>query len=130
MKTSAILLFVVFVLIGCSKRDEPRPTEQTQQTAPDNTGRNVRDRSSDSVTAGDQSESEADRTVTQQVRQALVADDSLSSNGKNVKVITIDGVVTLRGPVKDEQEKAKIAGKAQQIAGVKRVENQLEIVTQ
>jgi hyperosmotically inducible protein len=130
MKTSAILFFVVFVLIGCSKRDEPRPTQQAQQTAPDNTGRNVRDRSPDSVTAGDQSESEPDRTVTQQVRQALVADDSLSTNGKNVKVITIDGVVTLRGPVKDEQEKAKIAGKAQQVAGVKRVENQLEIVTQ
>ena len=60
-------------------------------------------------------------------RQAIVADDSVSTNGKNVKIITVDGMVTLSGPVKTEQEKTNIGAKAQQIAGVKRVDNQLEI---
>jgi hyperosmotically inducible protein len=78
-------------------------------------------------TSGDQSESEADRTITQNVRQAVTADDSVSTNGQNVKIITNDGTVTLRGPVKSEQEKTNIGAKAQQIAGVKSVDNQLEI---
>ena len=51
----------------------------------------------------------------------------MASNGKNGKIITVDGTVTLRGPVKSEQEKTNIAAKAQQIAGVKKVDNQLEI---
>ena len=59
--------------------------------------------------------------------KAITSDDSVSTNGKNVKIITVDGVVTLRGPVKSEAEKTNIAAKAQQIAGVKNVENQLEI---
>jgi osmotically-inducible protein OsmY len=133
-KVHAVLLSLLFVLVGYAKKDEPRQTadtrrEQAQQTAPDNTGVNVRDRNPESLTAGDQSESEADRTLTQQVRQVIVADDSLSTYGKNVKIITVDGVVTLRGPVKSQQEKVNIGSKAQQIAGVKRVDNQLEIVT-
>jgi hyperosmotically inducible periplasmic protein len=97
------------------------------QTAPDNTGRNVRDRSGTTLTPGDQSESEADRTLTQQIRRAVVADDSLSTTAKNVKIITVDGVVTLRGPVNSPHEKEVIAAKAQQIAGVNKVDNQLEV---
>ena len=95
-------------------------------TPPDNTGVNVRDRNDARVTAQDQSESEADRKLTQEIRKAIVADDTLSTNAKNVKVVTINGVVTLRGPVANEQEKHKVASKANGIAGVKRVDNQLE----
>jgi len=72
---------------------------------------------------------EADRTISQSIRQSLTADDTLSTNGKNIKVITTDGKVTLRGPVKSDQEKAAIAAKVQQVAGVKNVDNQLEIAT-
>jgi osmotically-inducible protein OsmY len=57
-----------------------------------------------------------------------VADDSLSTTAHNVKIITVDGVVTLRGPVNNDQEKAKIADAAKKIAGVKQVDNQLEVV--
>jgi len=95
-------------------------------TPPDNTGVNVRDRNDARVTAQDQSGSEADRKLTQEIRKAIVADDTLSTNAKNVKVVTINGVVTLRGPVANEQEKGKVASKANGIAGVKRVDNQLE----
>jgi len=96
----------------------------------DNTGKNMRDRSGDTLTSGDQSENARDLTITQNVRQALVADDSLSTNAHNVKVITVDGVVTLRGPVSSAQEKAKVSAAAERIAGVKRVDNQLEITNQ
>jgi osmotically-inducible protein OsmY len=96
-------------------------------TPADNTGKNVRDRSDAAVTPFDQSENEADRTLTQRVRQAVVADDALSTNAKNVKIITQNGVVTLRGPVKSDEERQRVVAKAQQIAGDKNVDNQLEI---
>jgi osmotically-inducible protein OsmY len=102
-------------------------TAQPGQTAPDNTGRNVRDRSGTTLTPGDQSENEADRTLTQQIRQAVMADKSLSTTAKNIKIITVDGVVTLRGPVKSPQEKKTIETKAQQVAGVNKIDNKLEV---
>jgi osmotically-inducible protein OsmY len=97
------------------------------QTAPDNTGRNVRDRGGATLTPGDQSETEADRTLTQRIRQAVVADDALSITAKNIKIITVDGVVTLRGPVKTMEEKSTIEAKAEQIAGADKVKSQLEL---
>lgn len=126
-----ILLFSLTLLALGGFAGTASPTERTTappaQTAPDNTGRNVRDRGGATLTPGDQSESEADRTLTQQIRQAVVADDSLSTMAKNIKIITIDGVVTLRGPVQSPREKEKIEAKAQQIAGIDRIDNQLEV---
>jgi hyperosmotically inducible periplasmic protein len=130
MRISALSLVLVFLAFGCSKKDDVSKNEQPSQSAavaPDNSGRNERDRNDATKTAGDQSESEADRTISQNIRKAITSDDSVSTNGKNVKIITVDGVVTLRGPVKSEAEKTNIAAKAQQIAGVKNVENQLEV---
>lgn len=98
------------------------------QTAPDNTGRNVRDRGGDTVTPGDQSNDKGDLHLTQQIRQEIMADKSLSTNAKNVKIITANGVVTLRGPVNTPQEKATIEAKVQSIAGANNVDSQLEIV--
>jgi hyperosmotically inducible periplasmic protein len=127
MKIITVLLFSAVLIVGCGKnKSEDRQVSQAS-VEPDNTGRNVRDRNDQNKTAGDQSESEADRTISQNIRQAITADDSLSTNGKNVKIITINGTVTLRGPVKSDQEKSAIGAKAQQIAGVKNVDNQLEI---
>jgi hyperosmotically inducible periplasmic protein len=96
--------------------------------AADNTGRNVRDRNGQTLTSGDQAENEADRTITQKVRQALMDDDSLSTNAKNVKIITVNGVITLRGPVNNDREKNEIGKKAKSVSGVKSVDNQIEIV--
>jgi hyperosmotically inducible protein len=131
MKKNALRLFISLLMLGgyvgtvqAAEKSQSPPS----QTAPDNTGRNVRDRSGKTLTPGDQSESEADRTLTQRVRQAVVADDSLSTTAHNVKIITIDGVVTLRGPVNSAKEKANIDAKAQQIAGATKVKNHLEIV--
>lgn len=59
----------------------------------------------------------------------MSGNDALSVNGKNVKIITRDGVVTLRGPVKTDKEKAEIASIAKSVDGVKSVDNQLEVAT-
>lgn len=129
MRAGALTLIVAFLMVGCAKNDLAKNDQpsQTAAVAADNSGRNERDRNDATKTSGDQSESEADRTISQNIRKAVVADDSVSTNGKNVKIITADGTVTLRGPVKSEQEKTNIGAKAQQVAGVKKVDNQLEI---
>lgn len=129
MKTATLSLVLMFLIVGCSKDNQSKNDQPTQTAAveADNTGRNVRDRSDVTKTPTDQAENEADRVITQTIRQNIVADSSLSTNAKNVKIITVDGVVTLRGPVKSEKEKADIVARAQQVAGVKRVDDQLEI---
>jgi hypothetical protein len=93
----------------------------------DNTGRNVRDRDDRTLTPTDQGNSESDRSITAQIRREIVANDALSTNAHNVKIITTDGVVTLRGPVKTAQEKVTVGAVAQRASGVRRVDNQLEI---
>ena len=131
MKKTALMLSIPLLIFGgygCNSQSAEKTQAPSAQTAPDNTGRNAQDRSGATLTPGDQSESEADRTLTQRVRQAVVADASLSTNAHNIKIITINGVVTLRGPVNSTKEKATIDAKAQQIAGATKVTNQLEIV--
>jgi hyperosmotically inducible periplasmic protein len=110
--------------VGAADKSAATPS----QTAPDNTGRNVRDRGGDTVTPVDQPNNKADLNLTQQIRKAVMADKSLSTNAKNVKIITANGIVTLRGPVNTPQEKATIEAKAQSIAGANNVDSQLEIV--
>ena len=93
----------------------------------DNTGRNERDAAGTTLTPMDQGNSEQDRDITAQIRQAVVKRDDLSVNAKNAKIITQGGVVTLRGPVASAAEKATIDQLASNARGVKRVQNQLEI---
>jgi len=75
----------------------------------------------------DQGKSEADRKVTQQIRQAIVKDSSLSFTAKNVKIITQNGKVVLRGPVKTDAEKASIEAAARKVAGDGQVQSLLEV---
>ena len=93
----------------------------------DDTGKNVRDRDNRTLTPMDQGTTEGDRTITQEIRKQVTDRDELSTNAKNVKIITVDGVVTLRGPVKSEDEKTTVAGIARKAAGVKRVDDQIEV---
>jgi len=97
------------------------------KTAADNTGRNERDRSGESKTSGDQSESSEDIKTTAAIRRAVVGDGSLSMTAKNVKIITANGIVTLRGPVNSAAEKTKIAELAKKNAGKAKIENQLDV---
>lgn len=95
----------------------------------DNTRINVRDRDDGSVTPMDQGNSQADLDTTAQIRQAILADSGLSTDARNVKIITRDGHVTLRGPVNNADEKNRIAEIAIRIASAGNVNNQLEVLT-
>ena len=98
-----------------------------EKTAADNTAKNERDSSGETKTSGDQSNSPEDIKVTAAIRRAVVAEKSLSMTAKNVKIITADGMVTLRGPVKSAEEKAMIAKLAKSAAGKAKIDNQLEV---
>jgi hypothetical protein len=98
-----------------------------EKAEPDNTAINERDRSGETKTSGDQSNSSADLKITQAIRQALMKDGELSMTAKNIKVITANGHVTLRGPVKTAQEKAKIDQLAKSAAGGAQIDNQLDV---
>ena len=96
--------------------------------AADNSKANKRTTSDQQLTSQDQSNGKSDTEITRAIRQSLVKDSQLSTYAHNVKIITQDGKVTLKGPVRSEQEKSIIAKKANKmIAGAQNVENQLEI---
>ena len=97
------------------------------QTPADNTKVNKADRATGAATADQQKENAGDREITQKIRRALVDDKSLSTYAHNVKVVAQDGQVTLKGPVRSEDEKKTIEAKATEVAGVGRVINQLSI---
>jgi sporulation protein YlmC with PRC-barrel domain len=93
----------------------------------DNTARNVRDRSGGTVTPFDQGNSSTDLDTTAQIRKSVLTIDNLSINGQNVKIITVDGQVTLRGVVNSKDEKRQIAEAAAKVAGAGKIDNQLEV---
>ncbi len=135
MKSTSTIVTMVAIcgVLGCNRTEsdtqrDPEPADRTPAAVePDNTKKNERDNNPGTVTAQDQGGSPQDLAITQQVRQLVVKDDSLSSAAKNVKIITTEGVVTLRGPVKSNEEKTTLAGFAKNVDGVKRVDNQLEV---
>ena len=104
---------------SCQDQSSPPTT-----TSPDNSAKNK----AHSHTADQQSEATSDRMMTKKVRQSIVADKSLSTYAHNVKIITKDGMVTLKGPVPSEDEKSAIASKAAEVAGSPdKVTNQLTV---
>jgi hyperosmotically inducible periplasmic protein len=96
--------------------------------APDNTKTNQRDRSQSEPTADQQKENQSDRELAAKVRQALVKDKSLSTYAHNVKVIAQDGTITLKGPVRSEEEKQAVEAKAAEAAGgADKVRSEVEV---
>ncbi len=94
---------------------------------PDNSGINARDRDSSAATADQQGQSASDIEMTRNIRRAIVDSDSMSTYAKNIKIITKDGMVTLKGPVRSEQEKSMIEAKATALAGAGKIRNELEV---
>jgi hyperosmotically inducible protein len=91
-------------------QDQSNPQTSTN---PDNSSKNK----AQGNTADQQSENSSDRMTTKKIRQAVMADKSLSTYAHNVKIITQNGVVTLKGPVNSEEEKQNIASKAAEVVG-------------
>src|ERR1700739_3823560 len=103
------------------------PQIGAQQNAPDNTKTNQGDANKGAATADQQKMNAADRNITKEIRSSIMKDKSLSTYAHNIKIITQDGKVTLKGPVRSEDEKASIESKAVAIAGANNVTDQLEV---
>jgi osmotically-inducible protein OsmY len=106
------LVIAAIMLTPCVFSGQDNPASQTSSN-PDNSERNKAHK----TTADQQSDAASDRMTTKKIRQALVADKSLSVYGHNIKIITRNGSVTLKGPVHTEDEKQKIASKAAEVVG-------------
>ena len=122
------------VLLGASLLIGPaliaQPAQQQsdpQQTPPDNTKTNERDRDQNAPTADQQKMNSSDREITKKIRMAVHQDKSLSTYAHNIKIIAQDGKVTLKGPVRSEDEKTNIAAKATAVAGDGNVINQIDV---
>jgi hyperosmotically inducible protein len=98
-----------------------------QGSPADNTKVNQRDKGQAQPTADQQKETKSDREIARQIRRAIVKDKSLSTYAHNVKVIVQDGEVTLKGPVRSDEEKQSIEAKAGQVAGADKVSDQIEV---
>jgi len=102
---------------------------QTSGTQPDNTKVNKRDRNAGEATADQQKVNAADRDLTKRIRQSVMADKSLSTYAHNIKIISQDGAVTLKGPVKSEDEKRAVVAKAVAVTGsADKVTDQISIM--
>ena len=152
VRTACCLTLPVFLLLaGCdngSKAPDAGTTSSSAETNnaatvsanstpnADNSALNARDRNGATLTPGDQGNSESDRIITQKIRQGVVnstnavaGTNDLSIVAKNIKIITTNGKVTLRGPVNSADEKSSIESIAKSIAGDANVDDQLEVKT-
>ena len=125
------LTLVALAIAGCDQgksavtHTATKPTD-SEAVKRDNTEVNVRDRTEAAKTPIDQNENQKDIDITANIRKRVV-DTKMSVNAQNVKIITQDGKVTLRGPVKSDEEKAQIEKMAHEVAGAANVDNQLEV---
>jgi hyperosmotically inducible periplasmic protein len=101
--------------------------QSDMQDRQDNTKVNKRDRNKAEPTADQQTENRSDRDIAKDIRKAIVDDKSLSSYAHNVKVIVQNGSVTLKGPVRSEEEKKAVEAKATEVAGGRNVQNEITI---
>ncbi|WP_413287500.1 BON domain-containing protein [Bdellovibrio sp. HCB337] len=119
-----VVMSIVLLFAGSTLAANPTTTDTS------NTKMNQRDAQGTTLTPEDQVKgTTADVELTRKVRQELVNDKTLSTDAQNVKIITLNGVVTLRGPVATADEKAKVDGLAKKVSGVKQVDNQTEVKT-
>jgi len=117
----------IALVVGLACGGALATAQAPKQTPPDNTKVNTRDRAAKAQTADQQGNSKADVERTRQIRRAIVADKALSTYAHNVKVITRDGHVTLKGPVQTADEKAAVEAKATEVAGAGNVTNQISV---
>jgi hyperosmotically inducible periplasmic protein len=120
---------VGFLLLSGCNSDAPQknlPVNATSTSKEENTGVNARDRADGAKTPLDQNENKKDIQITADIRKQVV-DTKMSLDAHNVKIITQDGKVTLRGPVESDDEKTRIEEIANKVAGKDNVVSQLEV---
>ena len=121
-----------YAIIKANYADTPYADAQPaisekEGVAADNSKINQRDQNKDEVTADQQKQNKSDIEITRNIRRAIVKDDSLSTYAHNIKIITQDGAVTLKGPVKSAEEKAEVEKKAAAVAGAGRITSEIGI---
>jgi hyperosmotically inducible periplasmic protein len=124
LKAASQMFLFAFLLTGTWALAQD---SSAQEPAPDNTKVNERDKSKAEPTANQQKENLPDREISRQIRRSIMQDKSLSAYAHNVKVISQNGMVTLRGPVRSDEEKGTVEAKAAEIAGKNNVTSQLEV---
>jgi osmotically-inducible protein OsmY len=125
VKVTITVVALAFMLVLASALTSAQ--DPSAAPAPDNSKVNERDRNKTEPTADQQKENRSDQDITQQIRQSIIKDESLSSYAHNVKIISQNGMVTLKGPVRSEDEKSAIVAKAVEVVGQDKVTNQLEV---
>ena len=121
--TSTVCALALALGLGAACKDN----DAGAKTRADNTSINDRDRNDKQRTADNADMDKSDVEIMAEIRKRVVDDDSLSTNGHNVKIIAEDGRVILKGPVDTAAEKARIEDIANEVIGRKNVVNQLEI---
>lgn len=132
MSTRLLSIFTLtaaslFLMAGTVRAEQNNALYLAAGAASENTERNVRDKGDTTLTPEDQQENESDLKITANVRKAITNRESLSTNAHNIKIITRNGAVTLRGPVDSAAESQELQQITKQTPGVMQVDNQLEI---
>jgi osmotically-inducible protein OsmY len=125
--TIPALIFAAQLASAQSEAPNTTDTRDSSTTSPDNTRVNQQNDTNTTANADDQKEDTSDLRLTQRIRKSVIADKALSTYAHNVKIIAVNGTVTLNGVVRSEHERDSIAMKAQSIAGKTRVVNDLTI---
>lgn len=120
LKQLASIAFVACMSIGVAHATEPA-------VAPDNSAKNVRDRSAHELTAADQSNEKHDLETARKIRERITSDSSMSTYAKNIKIIVTEKMITLKGPVKTEAEKGKILKVASGLGHGYKIENEMQV---
>jgi hyperosmotically inducible periplasmic protein len=123
----AVQMFLFVCLLTLASSLARAQDSSGGQSAPDNTKVNERDKNKSEPTADQQKDNRSDRDITQQIRQSVMNDKSLSTYAHNVKIISQNGMVTLKGPVRSDDEKRVVEAKAAAIVGQDKVTSQLEV---
>ncbi|MGH8136723.1 MAG: BON domain-containing protein [Steroidobacteraceae bacterium] len=131
---ATLLAFPVLILgaqVATAQTTSPEhdstTTSSTQATPSDNTKSNRQDPSNTKETADKQQNNAPDLDLARRIRRSVMADKSLSTYGHNVKIVAVNGTVTLNGVVRSADEKAQIGAKSASIAGKEHVVNDLKV---
>lgn len=128
MKFAIRMIACTSMLMGLSSAGSwARWAQQEPAPAADNSKMNRQEDNKSGATAQSQKQSKADREMARQIRRAVVQDKALSTYAHNVKIISRNGMVTLKGPVRSDEDKQAIEAKAKGIAGEDKVDDQLEV---
>jgi hyperosmotically inducible periplasmic protein len=125
--TRVFQTFLLICLLSVTSTLARAQDSSAQPPSPDNTKVNERDKNKAEPTADQQKDNRSDRGITQQIRQSVMKDKSLSTYAHNVKIISQNGMVTLKGPVRSDDEKRAVETKAAEIVGQDKVTSELEV---